>query len=317
MKSETKTGLSAYITLTFYIAFFTLPFLALGGSNIADGFRCTFVTYPTNYLLYTVPAFMYFFLKKKDFSEKDRTLILSALCSVLIVILHSAVQTNRSGKFFTLVATVILAVIIININDTFANAVLLTGFIVLLSPTAFLFATYIPVLLLIMIRSSAKSDTEGKKHGFLFFAYLYIPVLILILSVTKKISFIIHPAYINFSNTKYMIELISGMLLLLTAAVVFIIRVLPVIKSGKTVQKLSLILFAVYPFAIAVFNCIFMLVSSDISHVILLSLIMYITGNIQFSVSYNKNMIPLIPQKFNNHVCLIAVLLVFCSFCFK
>lgn len=317
MKTNKKTDLSAYVTLTFCIALLTLPFLALGGSNIADGFRCTFVTFPANYLLYIAPVLMYIFLKKKEFTEKDSVMILSALGSVIIVLMHSAIQTNRSGVFFTLVAVIILAVIIININDTVANAVLLSGLIVLLSPTSYIFAVYIPVLLLIILQTASKTKTDSKKQSFLFFAYLYIPVLILILLFTKKISFIFHPAYINLNNTKSLIELSSGMLLLLISAVTLTIRVLPVIKNGKTMQKLSLILFAVYPFAIAVFNCIFILTSSEIKHAILLSLVMYIAGNIQISASYKENDLPLIPEKLNNTVCLFAVILIFCTFCFK
>ena len=316
MKSKNKISLSGYITLTFCVAVATLPFLALGGSNVADGFRCTFVTFPTNYLLYIAPVVLYFFLKKRNIAEKDNALILSAICPVIVVILHNAIQTNRNDIFFTLVATVVLAVVIININDSAANIVLLSGLIVLLSPTAYVFATYIPVLLLIFISVTAKNNQENKKLRFLFFAYLYIPVLILILFFAKKISFNIHPSYINFSNTKSMTELFSGMALLIIAAVMFIIRVIPIIKKGTVTQKLSLIIFAVYPFAIAVMNCFFNIISSAISNAILLSLIMYITGNIQISLSYKDNL-PLIPQKIKNPVCLSAVLLIFCSFCFK
>ena len=316
MKSKLTPGLSGYITLTFYIALITLPFLALSGSNIADGFRCTFVTFPTNYLLYIAPAALFFFLKKSDIAESDRILYLAAFDMVTVVIMHSAVQTNRSDVFFTLVATVIIALIIININDAVANIVLLSGFLVLRSPTAYIFAVYIPVLLLIMIQTFSKTETTEKKKHFLFFTYLYIPVPVLILFFAKKISFNIHPVNINFSIEKNIIELISGMALLIVAAVVFIIRVLPVIKRGKITEKISMILFSVYPLAMSVLNCIFILAESQFSHAILLSLVMYIAGNIQVSLSYGKEL-PIIPEKMNNPICFIAVLLIFCSFCFK
>ena len=317
MTSKKKTGFPEYITTTFYVALFSLPFLFLGGSNIADGFRCTFLTFPTNYLFYISPAILYLFLKKTDISQNDRIFYLIATDSILVVVMFKALQTNRSDIFLTFFAMIILCVICININNAFSNLILLSGLLVLKNPVSYLFAVYIPILLLIMIYTFADNRTEIKKSKFLFFTYIYIPVLIAILFFAKKISFNIHSAYINFNNTKSLIELFSGMLLLLIGCVVFIIRFLPVIKNGKLTEKISLILFAVYPLAIAVLNCFFMLVSSEMSHAILLSLLIYITGNIQLSVTCKTGISPLLPQKLRNTVSLIAVILIFCAFSFK
>ncbi len=317
MKSKKLLGMPEYITLTFYVAFLTLPFLSFGGSNIADSFYCTFTTFPTNYLLYIAPAAVYFFLKKSDLAEKEKTLYILLFDTVTVVIMHRALQTNRGSIFFTLIAIIVFCVIFINMNNILANILLLSGLLVFKDPVAYIFAAYIPVLLLIMIYSFGKNKEKGKKSNFLLYTYMYISVLIIILYIAKKIEFIIQPAFLNLRTVYNVVKFISGLLLLILCSALFIIRALPVIKNGKITEKLSIILFAVYPIVISVINCFFIITSSQPMHTFLLAVIMFVMGNIHLSAIYGEEVNPIIPQKLNNPVLLMLPVIIFCTFSFK
>ncbi len=317
MKSKKILGFPEYITITFYIAFLTLPFLSFGGSNIADGFHCTFVTFPTNYLLYIAPAAMYFFLKKSDIEENDKTLYILLFDAVTVVTMYRAIQTNRGTVFFTFIATIIFCVILLNTNNMLANILLFSVLLVFKAPLSYIFASYIPVLLLIMIYSFGKKEEKEKKSNFLLYTYLYMPVLIVILYIAKKIQIYNHSSFLNLSNIHNKVEIIAGMLIPIICSALFTVRALPVIKNGKFTEKLSIILFAVYPVAISVINCFFIITTSEPMHTFLLAVIMFIMGNILLSVIYGEKVNRIIPQKLNNTACIILMMAIFCTFTFK
>ncbi len=324
MIKKIRLEASEYITLTFYLGFLLLPFIFNEGISIKEGFLHTFAVFPTNYLLYITPAVLWFFLRKTDFSKKDTTEILLAYDSVILVTMYTALSENRNTVFFSLCAIIVLSVVCINTNKYVSALTLLPGLLLFRFGTAYIFASYIPVLLLFIINHFGKKTTETENKSdkkdlpFVLIAYLYITVLTAILILSGKLEFTILPASNYFFNLRYIFCFSAATVLVLSASVLFVVRALPRIKNGNIAEKISMLLFAIYPVAILAISFFFNIVaSSDIKNVFLLAFLIYISGNVQLSLTYGENIRGFIPEKLRTPVWAIIAVFLFCTFCFE
>lgn len=316
MKIFRKSGLAEYITLTYCIAFAILPFTVFSTENIEHALNCVFRTFPTNYLLYISPVALFFFLKKSEIEEKDKLRFLVFFDTAVITLFYSALQMNSGSMLFTFVAIIMLSLICININEFTGALALLPGILLPKLGTEFIFAAFLPILAILVIRYCGNRKQTEKSSSLLPFAYLYTIVLAAILFISGKITFSQNSVIILTANFNQILRLICGMAILVAASTLFILRNSTIIKNGTIAEKSAIIFIAVYPLAVSIANCFVNLISTDTFAVILCALVMYTAANIQINITYKNKAAQLIPAKAENMAFSIAAVLIFCVFSF-
>ena len=220
-------------------------------------------------------------------------------------------------------AMLVLSVICMNTKNTVVQAlILLPGLLTIKTGTPYLFATYIPVLMLLIIQHCGKkpdNTEEGKEKKqipFVLTAYLYIIVAVAIFMIAGKLELTALPASNYFYNLTYIFSFAAGCTLIIAAAVLFIIRAMPVIKNGKIAEKVCIVIFAVYPVILTAVSFFINIVSNDVKKIMLLSLFIYIMGNIQLQLTHGENIPPILPEKCNKSLWAVVAVVIFCAFCF-
>ena len=297
MKSIKKPDMMLSITIVFYICLAVMPFFISGGFQITHTLESMLRGFPTNLLLYVTPAVMYFSVKKADCDKNEKSAFLLICDTLLTVLMYSSLNLNGFTVTFSLAALIILSFLCINAADIISTAALLPGILIFKLGTEFIFACYIPILLLLLLKrteNGTEEEKDKKISAFLPFAYLYISVLAIILFVAGKITLGTSTPLQSISGRTETAKAISGIILTVIACILFLIRAIPVMK-GNLIKTVTAVLFAVHPVAMVVTNLFFPLVSPEAFVSIIFALIIYTVGNAQLSVTYGKKA-PVLPS---------------------
>lgn len=317
MKSFANKNLTFYITATFYVAFAVMPFFVFGGYNIPEAFTSMFDTFPTNMFLYAVPAVFYLFIKKTNLSDTDKAIFTLCFDTSIIVLLYTALMQSRNTTLFSCIAFLILSVICINTNELLSALILLPGLLLFRLGLTYIFAAYIPVLFLLIMKYSASRKKEKSNPPFLLAAFLYITVLTAILLFSKKIS----PDYIhtshNFTRASYSLNFAAGCVIIAGLCALFIARAVPILRNGNIAEKLAVIFTAVYPVIIIAISFFYNIISNEIKIVFTLCIMIMLCANLQLSLTYNDSVKPFITNKMKNSGTAILTAVIFCTFCFE
>ncbi|MBQ7962775.1 MAG: hypothetical protein IJ289_09275 [Clostridia bacterium] len=316
MKTIRKPDMLQSITIVFCICLAVMPFFVSGGYKITHTLKDMFAVFPTNLLIYITPALLYFSVRKNGCDEKEKSAFLLICDTLVTVLMYSALSMNGYTMTFSLAALLILSFLCINADDMISMAVLLPGILLFKLGTEFIFACYIPILLLLLLKTAeSRKDKDKNKTGasFLPFAYLYISVLAVILLISGKISLKTDMPLQSFSDRSAIINLVSGIILILIACILFIIRAIPTTK-GNIPQTITVTAFALYPVAVVFANCFFPLISSAPRVAVIFSLITYAVGNAQLSLTFREKAPPLLPEKLPFLPFAATVSVLFCFF---
>lgn len=311
-----------HLLIAFYIGLFAIPAITHNGYNLEYTIPLLFKTFPTNYLLYFVPVAFYVFFKKNDISKQEKTVSSLFLNFFSLLFIYTGFTASSANYFYTTIAILALSVIFININDITASLTLLPGLFITKLGLAYIFTAYIPVLFLMMIKTGefqteTNEKTERNLSHVLLFAYLYTSVLTAILLYKKKIPLNITAINPHLALADDYINMIAGIILILTACVLFIIRAFPVIRKGNITETISIILAAIYPLFFAVISSFYSLISYNFKTGFAITLLMYVLYNIQLSITYKNTVGGIMPEKLNNSAVVITAAVLLCSFCFN
>lgn len=322
MKKEKNFAWAEHLIVAFFLALFATPTLIHNGYNLSSTFPLLLKTFPTNYLMYLAPVAFYIFFKKKEIPKQEKIVSSLFINFFIFLLIYFEFTTSSENYFYTTIAILVLSVILININDLTASLTLLPGLFVTKLGLVYIFAAYIPVLFLMMIKTGefqteSNEKAEKKLSHVLLFAYLYTSVLTAILLYKKRIPLDITSIKPNLALADDYINMIAGIILLLAACVLFIIRSIPVIRNGKFTEITSLILSAIYPLFFAALGAFYSLISYNFRTVFTIALLMYVMNNIQLGITYKDKVGNIIPDKLRNTGFFITVAVIFCAFCFK
>ncbi len=318
MQKTKKIGFAEYILIAYATAFVFLPFIPMLDLNIRFGFESVIKTFPTNYLLYiTPPAFYFFFRKNSTINEKEKLFYLTAVCATVTALMYKGLDSNITSLTYTFAAIVLLSAIFINLNEFTNMAVLLSGLMIFKSATSFIFAAYIPVLLLLFVKYSIRKNSgdDKKISGYVLFGYLYIIVLAAILVFSGRATFEFPSAGYFSKKLADIFIYILGVALVAAACAMTVFRTIPVIRNNSILQKTAIITSSVYPFLLTATGFFSNIISTGIKNTILLSLIICIAENIQLSIICKDSAKPLIPEKLSNPVCGTVAAILFLFFC--
>lgn len=319
MKKIKASGWAEYITATFYICFLVMPVIVSGGFNITQTLSSEFKTFPANYLLYITPAVLHVFIKKSVIAENEKTMFLLFADILMLYLMYNEVAYNSSRCLFAIIAIIVLSLMCINVNELTAALTLLPGLLLTKLGIGYIFAAYIPVLLLMLLKNCRTTDNKNKNKasGFMVLAYLYIALLAVVLIFTKRITFYAIPVNHDFTRISFLLNFAAGVLLVTAACVMFIIRAVPLIKNAGIKERLILILFAVYPLIFAAAGFFIDLISNNFKSVFVTSLIIYAVGNIQLSLTHSDKVGAVIPEKIKTTDFVALSAAIFCAFCFS
>ena len=315
MKTIRKPDMMQSITLVFYICLALMPFFVSGGYQITHTLKNMFAVFPTNLLIYITPVLLYLSVRKNGCDEREKSAFLLICDTLVTVLMYSALNMNGYTMTFSLAALLILSFLCINADDLISMAVLLPGILLFKLGTEFIFACYIPILLLILLKttkSKNSAEKDNNKSSFLPFAYLYISVLAVILLISGKITFGTDIPMQPVSGRTTVANLVSGFILAFIGCAVFLIRAIHATKRSFF-QTITVILFAVYPLAIIVTNLFFPIVSPAPYIAIIFALIIYTVGNAQLSVTYGDKA-PVFSAKIPFYPIAMTLALLFCFF---
>ncbi len=315
MKTIRKPDMMLSITLVFYICLVIMPFFISGGFQMSLALENMFRVFPVNLLVYVTPAVLYFAVRKNDFGKNEKSAFLLICDTLLTTLMYSAVSLNGFTVTFSLAALIILSFLSINADDIISMAVLLPGILLFKLGTEFIFACYIPILLLLLLKtakSKNSAEKDNNKSSFLPFAYLYISVLAVILLISGKITPGTDIPLQPVSGRTTVANLVSGIILALAGCALFLIRSINATK-GSFFQTITVILFAVYPLAVIVTNLFFPIVSPASYIAIIFALIIYTVGNAQLSVTYGDKA-PVLSAKIPFYPLAMTLAVLFCFF---
>ena len=167
--------------------------------------------------------------------------------------------------------------------------------------------------------SQSESDEKSEKNlSFaLLFAYLYTSVLTAILLLKHKIPLSVESIKPLLERSDDYINLISGIILIFAAFILFIIRAMPVIRKNAVTEKIAVIFAAVYPLCFAVMSSFCSLISYNFKTGFTLALLMYAINNIQLGITYKDTVGDIIPEKFARTEFFITAVILFGSFLFN
>lgn len=289
-----------YITLSFYTGFLFLPLFI---SAVPD-FRnilsmLTSFTLP-NYLILLCPVLLTIILTKKA-NEKDTSVLLTFTYAVLLPLTFFEFIKGGTTLFFVTVAVLLLSAVCINAGQPFASLVLIPGLFLRSFGTGYIFMCYIPVMLMLVMKLSRAEREEKKSLMFTVGAYLYTVIFAGILFARNNLRISFSPVEFYPTPTEKA-KLIAGILLVTAACVSFIIRTLPLMKNGSVLFRLSTVLFSLFPLAGCITGLLTGIISSHFPVVFLVTTLIYITGNINISLS-DKSAPPVLPEK-HSHILL-------------
>ena len=299
MKKIRKPDMLLSITLGFYISIAVLPFVLSYSFQLKDTLGNMFIVFPVNLLVYATPAVLYLATKKTNLSVKEKTANLIIIDTLLITLIYSALDLNTHTTIFSLAALLILSFLCINAGDTISMAVLIPGILIIKLGIGFIFACYIPILLLLFLRtekSAENIEAKNKKPYFLPFAYLYISVLAIILFAAGRFNTDSQVPLQPVTGITETINVISGIILSVIACAVFLARAIPSTK-GNSSKTVTAIIYAVYPLVIIITNLFLPVVSYKPFVSIIFALITYTLGNIQLSLTYKEKAPSALPAK--------------------
>lgn len=299
MKKIRKPDMLQSITLASYISIAVLPFVLSYSYQPKILFSNLFLVSPVNLLIYVTPVLLYFAIKKADLSEKEKTANLIITDTLLITLIYSAHTLNIHTTTFALAALLILSFLCINAGDAISMAVLIPGILIIKLGIGFIFACYIPILLLIFLRTEKNEknpDAKNKTSSFLPFAYLYISVLAAILIASGRFDTATQMPLQQVAGRNETLNIISGVILSVVACTVFLARAIPATK-GSSLKTVIAIIYAFYPLGVIIFN-LFLPVISHLPFVaVFFALIIYTIGNIQLSLTYKEKAPSALPAK--------------------
>lgn len=319
MKTANKCTWAEHILIAFYATLFSIPALIHDGYNLEQSFLLIFKTVPSNYLLFLSPLILYIFIKKSNISKQEK-FIFSALINLCIIMIILLELSSSSGKlYFTAIAILILSFLCINTNTLTSSFILIPGLFITKLGLFYIFSAFIPILFLIMIKTSntqTAEKSEKKSSIMIYFAYMYILLLTIILLFKKK--FAVNETYITpyLSHADDIINLISGITILIFCCILFIYRASNRLKNGSYTEKVAIILASVYPLLFATLGTFTNIISYNFKSAFTVSLLMYTTNHFQLSVTYDNDR-EFIPKNFLNEKTAVAAILIFCAFFFK
>lgn len=294
---------NTYITLSFYTGFLFLPLFISAVPDFGNILSMLTSFALPNYLILLCPVLLTIILSKKA-NEKDTSVLLTFTYAVLLPLTFFEFVKGGATLFFVTVAVLLLSAVCINAGQPFASLVLIPGLFLRQLGTGYIAITYIPVLLLLLM-TCARAEKEEKKSLFLTAgAYLYAVIFAVILFVKGKHTVSFSPVDFSFGAVETA-KLVAGCILVLTACVLFIIRTIPLMKNGSVLFRISTVLFAAYPVAGCIFSCLTGIVSTRPETVFLVTLLIYITGNINISLQ-DKEALPVLPEKSGRMILLLC-----------
>lgn len=294
---------NAGITMAFYVALLIMPALVFSGSDYSEHLAAQLNTHLPNYIFYVFPVLLTIFAKKK-MSQQDSAMSQIFIYSLAAIAVATEYHSAPMTYFYTIISILVLSVVCMNINNNIVQALILVpGLFISRLGIGYLFVAYIPVLLMMFMQVTAVSEeekAEKKTLWLIFGGYLYAAVFALILIIRHRLAFDPQPVNLNLSSVNHIIIFAAGLLLVLTACVLFIIRALPLIRNGSALQKISICLFAVYPLIYTATALTKTVISSQPVTVFMTALLIYVSGNINLSGIYKDNAGPVMPQKYRN-----------------
>ncbi len=314
MEKNFKFGIPEKITALYLLAFISVPIFYAPGESLPTILATMFIKNPVNIIFYLLPVAVYGFFKiNKVLSEKARGFYLAAFSTVTVVGIALDISLS-AGNFTGIFSLMILSVLLININDITAMFILVPGLFLSKLGVQFLLGVYIPVLLLLCIKTMMpKSAQEQKKSSFMFFAYLYVAVLAVFLFISRHITFT-STVYTNMLTAKNIIAIVFGSILLLCSAALIIVRTAKNIKAYSVIQIAALFIYAVYPIFFTVICCVYKITWSSIPTAFNAALMMYLAGNLQLDLTFgSSNVIP--QNKIKPALIILGALL--CAFAFR
>lgn len=291
------------LTISFFIGFTFMPFFIPSFSDTGAAYSIIMSWGLTNLLLISCPVILAVYIHRKTTENMSFTLLLFTYV-LLLLIIYTDFCTVQVTLLFSSVALLILSAICINAGQPFASLVLLPGLFLRSLGTGYIFICYIPVLLMLMMKLSRAEKEEKKSLIFTVGAYLYAVIFAVLLFIKGKLTVTFSPVDFSFGAIETA-KLVAGSILVLTACAMFIIRTIPLMKNASALYRISTVLFAVYPVAGCIFSCLTGIVSTRPETVFLVTLLIYITGNINISLQ-TKEAPSVLPRKNGN------IILLFC-----
>ncbi len=294
---------NTYITLSFYVALLFSPLYTSSAPEIKSILSVwTYFALP-NYIILLCPVILTISLRRKT-TENDTFILLAFTYSVLFILLFFEFVKSGATLFFVSVALLILSAICINVGQPFASLVLLPGLFLRQLGTGYIAITYIPVLLLLLMNYFRAEKEEKKSLLLTAGAYLYAVIFAVLLFIKGKLTVTFSPVAFSFGAIETA-KLVAGSILVLAACVLFIIRTIPLMKNASALYRISTVVFAVYPVAGCIFSCLTGIVSTRPETVFLVTLLIYITGNINISLQ-TKEALPVLPEKSGSMILLLC-----------
>lgn len=291
------------LTISFFIGFTFMPFFIPSFSDTGTAYSIIGSWGFTNLLLILCPVLLAVFMSRKT-TENESFTLLSFTYIVLLLIIYTDFGTAQATLLFNSVTLLLLSVICINAGQPVTSLVLIPGLFLRSLGTGYLLICYVPVLLMLAMNFSRSGKEEKKSLILILGAYLYTVVFAVLLFAKGKLTVSLSPVKPDTSAVD-VLHCTAGCLLAVTCCILFIIRVLPSMKKGSVLFRLSAVLFALFPVAGGVAGFLTGIISSRPETVFLVTLLIYITGNINISLQ-TKEAPSVLPRKNGN------IILLFC-----
>lgn len=294
---------NTYITLSFYASLLFLPLFISSVNDLKNIFSTLVFFSQQNYIILLCPVILTIILSKKT-TANDSSVLLTFTYSVLILLVFFEFIRGGTTLFFTAVAILLLSAVCINAGQPFASLVLIPGLFLRQLGAGYIVIAYIPILLLLLINYSRAEKEEKKSLLLTAGAYFYAVIFAVLLFIKGKLTVTFSPVDFSFGAIETA-KIVAGSILVLAACVLFIIRTIPLMKNASALYRISTVLFAVYPVAGCIFSCLTGIISSRPETVFLVTLLIYITGNINISLQ-DKEALPVLPEKRRNIILLLC-----------
>lgn len=321
MKNKLRSNKFIFITVLFYISILLISFFKNGGNDYFSSIKALFSTAPSNYLIYFIPPIAALFFSKQPKATNNDLFLFSVLTFLSATAVYTEPNYKYDALLLTYIAIISASFILININTMTASIILIPGLFISKLGIGYILTAYIPLLILLLLQSTAlheeKKEKKNSLSGAVFWAYMYIAILTVILLIAKKLNLNIEFIKPQLYHAYEYINLIAGLLLIFTAMTMFLIRAHKITANGSVKEKLTVIIYAVYPLIFTAVGIFTNMISENNKSTIIAALIIYIIGNMQLSITYKEKCSNLVPEQLKNEgfVCLAVAL--FCALCFS
>ncbi len=313
MKIKLKIGYTEKITFLYLVLLAVYPVFAKTEAALNFTYTPLFISSPFIFLLYATPVFLYLFLRTVKMEETSKCVHLGTF-SAMSIILTNDILYSRNSQSAIMIAVLVLSILCINFNDTTKALILLPGLFLTKLGLPFILIAYIPVLLLLCIKSMPQQSESNKKTSPIFFyAYFYIAVLLILLTVSGHISLSLAKKTMMFSfNT--IVKIVAGAILVLLSSAHFILKTAKYKKQLSSAQKLAVFLFAVYPLVFSAIGTVFNITTISYTSTFYTAFMMYLAGNLQLDLIFGKSD----EDKIKNEKIIFAVIVIsLCVLCFS